>query len=296
MKPALLLHFDDEAALASSLAQALDVPAAVISRHRFPDGECRLTLPPALPAEVLLLRGLHQPNEKLAELAITAPAARALGAQRLVLVAPYLAYMRQDMAFHPGEAVSQRHVAALLAHLFDAVLTVDPHLHRITSLDEAMPGSRGVALSAAESLGRFIHQQVPGAYLVGPDEESRQWVGVAARDLGLDHAVCVKQRRGDRDVQVTLPTPLPVPMAGRAVVLIDDVASTARTLIDGARACFACGAATVDAAVTHGLFIGDAMQKLREAGVRQVWSTDAVPHATNAVPLAPLIAAAVSAL
>ena len=296
MKPGLLLHFDDEAALAASLARALDVPAVAIARHRFPDGESRLTLPPTLPAEVLLLRGLHQPNEKLAELAIAAPAARALGAQRLVLVAPYLAYMRQDMAFHPGEAVSQRHVAALLAHLFDAVVTVDPHLHRIASLDEVMPGSRGVALSAATLLGSFIARQVPGAYLVGPDEEARQWVGGAARDLGLDHAVCVKQRRGDRDVQVTLPTALPAPMAGRAVVLIDDVASTARTLIDGARACFEHGAATVDAALTHGLFIGDALQKLREAGVRHVWSTDAVPHETNAVPLAPLIAAAVSAL
>jgi ribose-phosphate pyrophosphokinase len=102
MTPALLLHFDDESALAASLAQALAVPAAVITRHRFPDGESRLTLPPVLPAEVLLLRGLHQPNEKLAELAIAAPTARALGAQRLLLVAPYLAYMRQDMAFHPG--------------------------------------------------------------------------------------------------------------------------------------------------------------------------------------------------
>jgi ribose-phosphate pyrophosphokinase len=296
MKPALLLHFDDESALAASLANALGVPAALIHRHRFPDGESRLTLPPTLPPDVLLLRGLHQPNEKLAELAITAPAARALGAQRLVLVAPYLAYMRQDMAFHPGEAVSQRHVAALLGHLFDAVLTVDPHLHRIASLDEVMPGSRGLALSAATLLGRFIVQQVPGAYLVGPDEESRQWVGVAAREQGLDHAVCVKQRRGDRDVQVTLPTPLPAPMAGRAVVLVDDVASTGRTLVDGARACFEHGAASVDAAVTHGLFIGDALQKLREAGVRQVWSTDAVPHSSNAVSLAPLIASALGAL
>ncbi|EHR73022.1 ribose-phosphate pyrophosphokinase [Burkholderiales bacterium JOSHI_001] len=296
MKPALLLHFDDESGLATSLAQALGVPKALVARHRFPDGESRLTLPAALPTDVLLLRGLHQPNEKLAELAITAPAARALGARRLVLVAPYLAYMRQDMAFHPGEAVSQRHVAGLLAHLFDAVITVDPHLHRIASLDEVMPGSRGVALSAATLLGHFIAQQVPGAYLVGPDEESRQWVGVAAQEAGLDHAVCVKQRRGDRDVRVTLPTPLPVPMQGRAVVLIDDVASTARTLIDGARACFQRGAATVDAAVTHGLFIGDAMDKLREAGVRQVWSTDAVPHASNALALAPLISSAVSAL
>ena len=68
----------------------------------------------ALPSRVLMLRGLQHPNEKLAELLLCAPAARELGARELVLVSPYLAYMRQDMAFTPGEVVSQRHVAALL--------------------------------------------------------------------------------------------------------------------------------------------------------------------------------------
>jgi ribose-phosphate pyrophosphokinase len=59
---------------------------------------------------VVLLRGLHQPNAKLAALLITAPAARELRRRHLTLVAPYLAYMRQDMEFNPGEAVSQRHM------------------------------------------------------------------------------------------------------------------------------------------------------------------------------------------
>jgi ribose-phosphate pyrophosphokinase len=296
MRPQLLLAFDGETTGAEALAAQLDLPLACIARHRFPDGEVKLRLPPQLPERVLLLRGLHQPNEKLAELMIAAPAARELGARQLVLLAPYLAYMRQDIAFQPGEAVSQRHVAGLLARLFDAVVTVDPHLHRIRSLDEVMPGSRGVALSAAALLGRFAAQQVPGAYLVGPDEESRQWVGVAAQALGLDHAVCVKQRHGDHEVQVTLPEALDAPLQGRAVVLIDDVASTARTMMEAARVCFARGAATVDAAVTHALFVGDALAQLRAAGVRHVWSTDAVPHETNAVPLAPLLAQAVATL
>ena len=85
-----------------------------------------------------MLRGLHQPNDKLVELLIAVPAARARGARQILLVCPYLAYMRQDMAFHPGEAVSQRHVGALLASQVDGLITVDPHLHRIASLDEVM--------------------------------------------------------------------------------------------------------------------------------------------------------------
>jgi ribose-phosphate pyrophosphokinase len=81
-------------------------------------------------------------------------------------------------------------------------------------------------------------------------------------------------------------------VAGRAVVLLDDLASTGRTLIEGARGALAAGAASVDVAVTHGLFIGDAIEQIRAAGVRQVWSTDCVPHASNAVSVVPLLATA----
>ena len=182
----MLLCFDDEQDLATRWAKELGRPLGVIARHRFPDGELRVVLPRPLPSDVLILRGLqHQPNDRLVELLIAAPAARGWGVRHLMLVAPYLAYMRQDMEFTPGEAVSQRHISALLSTQFDRIVTIDPHLHRIASLDEVMPAGRGIALSAAPLLGRFIAAQVPGAVLVGPDEESGQWVrGGARREAG----------------------------------------------------------------------------------------------------------------
>jgi ribose-phosphate pyrophosphokinase len=285
----LLLAFDDEAALASSLAAALGWPLAIIDSHTFPDGETRLRLPPAMPAGVVLLRGLQQPNAKIAPLMLAAAGARELGASHLTLLSPYLAYMRQDIAFTPGEVVSQRHLGRLLAGWFDAVVTVDPHLHRVATMDEVVPGRRGVALTAAPLLGEFVASRVPGALLLGPDEEAGQWVRVAAAAGGLDHAICIKQRHGDRDVDVALPS---VNVAGRAVVLLDDLASTGRTLIEAARGAFAQGASSVDVIVTHGLFVGDAVEQIRGAGVRHVWSTDSVPHASNALSLVPLLAAA----
>ena len=285
----LLLAFDDEAGLAGRLSVAMDCKAHLIERHRFPDGETRLRLPPALPAHVVLLRGLQQPNAKLVELMLAAAAARELGAAHLTLVSPYLAYMRQDMAFTPGEVVSQRHLGRALASWFDVVVTVDPHLHRVATMDEVVPGRRGVALTAAPLLGAWVARQVPGALLLGPDEEAAQWVRRAAEGNGLDHAVCRKQRHGDHDVEVALPA---VPVQGRAVVLFDDVASTGRTLVMAARGALAAGAASVDVAVTHGLFVGDAMSALREAGVRHVWSSDCVPHESNAVSVVPLLSAA----
>jgi ribose-phosphate pyrophosphokinase len=285
----ILLAFDDERAPAQTLAAALGWELGIVASHRFPDGEWKLTLPAALPPRVVLLRGLYQPNEKLAALMIAAPAAREMGAEHLTLVCPYLAYMRQDMAFHPGEAVSQRHVGRALALWFDTVVTVDPHLHRVATLDEVVPGRRGVALSAAGTLGAFVAARLDRPLLVGPDQESAQWVGVAAREHALEHAICRKLRHGDREVDVALPE---VEVAGREVVLMDDLASTGRTMIAAAQGCLRRGARSVDVAVTHGLFVGDAMAELAAAGVRHVWSTDSVPHPTNTVPLAPLLAAA----
>ncbi len=287
----VLLAFDDEAGLAQGLSQALGWPLALIDRHGFPDGETRLRLPHRLPARTVMLRGLQQPNARLTELLLAAAGARELGAQRLTLVCPYLAYMRQDMAFTPGEVVSQRHVGALLATAFDSIVTVDPHLHRVATLAEVMPGRQGVALTAAPLWGHYIAQRLPGALLLGPDEEAGQWVRVAAAAGGLDHAVCHKQRHGDHDVDVALPG---VPVQGRAVVLLDDVASTGRTLVAAARGALASGAASVDVAVTHALFVGDALAMLKAGGVRHVWSSDAVPHSSNALSLVPLLAAALA--
>ena len=289
----MLLAWEDESALARPLAAALGVPLARVGEHRFPDGETRLRLPPKLPPRTVFLRGLQQPNEKLLPLLLAAAGARELGATHLTLVSPYLAYMRQDMAFTPGEVVSQRHLGRLLAGAFDAVITVDPHLHRVATLDEIVPGRRGVALSAALLLGAHVARQVPGALLLAPDEEAAQWVRAAALAQGLDHAVCHKQRHGDRDVDVSL---CDARVAGRAVVLLDDVASTGRTLAAAARGALAQGAATVDVAVSHALFIGDALAAVHAAGVRHVWSSDCVPHASNVVSVVPLIAQAIVAL
>jgi ribose-phosphate pyrophosphokinase len=284
-----LLYFEDETPAALRLADAADLVPHRVQRHRFPDGEIQLTLPADLPPRVVLLRSLHQPNDKLTELLLAAPTARQLGAKHLSLVAPYLAYMRQDMAFAPGQAVSQRIVGAWLATLFDAVITVDPHLHRVATLAEAVPASQAITLSAAPLLGDWIAQRRPGAFLLGPDSESAQWVTQAAAAHGMQHAVCHKVRHGDRAVSIALPA---CDLRGQAVVLLDDVASSGLTLETAAALALAAGAASVDVAVTHALLAGDALQRIHQAGVGEFWSTDSVAHPSNVVGLAPLLAGA----
>jgi len=290
---AALLYFDDEQAAALDLIRAADLVPAKVQRHFFPDGEIRLRLPDALPEHVVLLRTLDHPNEKLVELLLAARTARSLGARHITLVAPYLAYMRQDIAFNPGEAVSQRIVGRFLADLFDAVITVDPHLHRVATLAEAVPARQAIVLSGAPLLADLIAARRPGALLIGPDGESAQWIAQAAARHGFDHAVCTKLRHGDHAVAIALP---PVALAGRAVVLLDDVASTGHTVAQAARLLLAAGAATVDVAVTHALFSSESLKMMRDAGVGEIWSTDCIAHPTNAVSVTPLLAQALHSL
>lgn len=287
----MLLAFEDEWETAQRLAHACGRPPALIERHRFPDGELKLRLPAVLPEQVVLLRSLSWPNEKLVELLLATRTARDLGVRHLTLVAPYLGYMRQDAAFLSGEAVSQKIIGTFLAGLFDCVITVDPHLHRIERLNQAIPLDAAIAISAAPAIGGFLRQHCAGALLIGPDEESVQWVREAARAGGLQWAVASKTRRGDRDVSVELPTQ---DVRGRAVVLLDDVASTGTTLARAAHGLRAAGASQIDALVTHGLFVGDALAALAAAGVGRIWSTDTVAHASNAISVLPLLAAAVA--
>lgn len=288
--PATLLAFPEEMAFARALGQATSMRVLTVERHRFPDGELKLTVPPlAGDTDVALLRSLHDPNEKLIELLLTAQTARVLGARHLTLVAPYLAYMRQDAAFSAGEAVSQRIIGAWLGDLFDAVVTIDPHLHRVKNLAEAVPKAHAIALTAAPAIGQLIAERCKNALVIGPDEESEQWAAVAAGAGKMAWSVCRKDRRGDHDVRIVAPS---IDLAGRHVVLVDDVASTGRTLAHAAAALYAAGAARIDAVVTHPVFAADALAVMRAHGISSVWSCDTIAHPTNALSVVPLIAAA----
>ena len=291
-------YFVDEREPALRLAEALGVSAACIERHRFPDDELRLRLPLAegqpLPAQVVLYRSLDRPNDKLVELLLVSVEARRLGVPRLLLVAPYLAYMRQDIAFNPGEVVSQTIVGPFIAEHYDALVTVDPHLHRIERLQQAVPlGEAALTLSGAPMLARLIAERRERPLLIGPDAESQQWIESAAAQFGYDHGVCSKIRHGDRDVEIQLPA---LPFKGRQVVLLDDVASSGRTLAGAAKLLLAAGAASVDVAVTHALFAGDALAVIKAAGVGEVWSTDCIAHPSNAIAMAPMLTGALQTL
>ena len=286
--PKLILGFPEYMTQTRKLAEKAGIPFTEVGIHHFPDGESKVTLPETLPDHIVLCRSLDRPNDKLVEIMLAARGARALGASRISLVCPYLCYMRQDKAFHPGEVVSQKIVGGWLAEHFDHVLTVDAHLHRTKTLKEAVPAKSAVNLTATGPMAAFLAQHFNQPMLVGPDAESRQWVAaIAARD-GLDYVVAEKTRLGDREVRISLPE---AAYAGRDIVLVDDVASTGKTLLETARQLSKFHPSSLSILVTHALLSDHAVELLRHAGVENIWSCDAIPHATNAVSLAGLLAA-----
>lgn len=283
----LVLGFQEYAEQAKRLAGALDGPCSIVDVHRFPDGESRVRLPGELPPRLVFCRSLNQPNDKLVELMLAARTARELGARHLTLAAPYLCYMRQDTAFVPGEAVSQSIVGEWLARLFDRVITVDPHLHRTPDLSSVLPETEAVTLSAAPLMGEYLGSAAQPPFLIGPDEESRQWVEQVAARSGSTYAVATKHRCGDRDVRIELDDN---DCVDKTVVLVDDIVSTGETMAAAARLARAGGAADIQCLVTHALFCTGALDLLRDAGVSRIISTDSITHDSNHIPLAALIA------
>lgn len=301
----VLLPFPAQRTLATQMADAMrrtgndagspsDVRLARLDWRRFPDGESLVTLDDALDGvDVAIVASLHDPDVMALALRFAADTAREFGARKVGLVAPYLAYMRQDKRFHAGEAVSAPLFARFISESFDWLVTVDPHLHRIRALDEVYRiANRTVA--AAPVVADWIRREVERPILIGPDSESEQWVSDIAARASAPYQVLEKQRRGDRDVSVSLPDGAAA--QGRTPVIVDDIVSSGRTAIETLGQLRQLGLPAPVCVAIHAVFAGDAYAQLLAAGAARVVSTDTIAHPSNAIALAQPLAEAVRAL
>ena len=248
---------------------------------RFPDGESYVRLyTPVHGAEAAIVCTLDRPDEKLLPLLWLAIAARQGGARRVGLIAPYLPYMRQDVIFNAGEIRAAEHFAALLNPVFDWLVTVDPHLHRISHLSEVYRVPTG-AVEAAPAIAEWIQTHVQAPFLIGPDEESRQWVEQVAGMCGAPWAALTKTRHSAWHVEVTeLPNipPRCVP------VLVDDIISTGRTMLAAAGLLQRAGKPQPVCVGGHAVFAADAYSQLCAASA-EVVTCDTIPHPSNQIAL-----------
>ena len=292
MKPLLLsLPGNDE--MAQALASHLDGELGRTSLRRFPDGETYVRVEtPVAGREVAIVCTLDRPDDKFLPLAFLSATAADLGAARVGLVAPYLAYMRQDRRFLEGEGVTSKYFAGLLSSSVDWLVTVDPHLHRLGSLAEiyAIPST---VISAAPAISAWIRSHVEQPVLIGPDAESAQWVGAVAQGAGAPFLVLEKLRRGDRDVEVSVPDVKR--WRDHTPVLVDDIISTARTMLATIGHLKRAGLGLPLCLGVHAVFAQGAYEELLSQGAARVVTCNTIGHPSNAIDLSARIATAARA-
>ncbi len=267
---------------ARSLADALGTTVLASEFKEFPDGEVYVRLGEDVRGEhVVLVQSTH-PAAKFVEMLLLQDAARGGGAASISAVVPYYAYARQDQAFKSGEVVSAKALADVLELKVDRVITVDPHKEHILGFFSIE--AHGV--SAIPEIAAHLASQKPDLILA-PDKGALARAAECAKLLRIPSDYLEKTRLSGTEVEMK---PKDLDVAGKRVVIIDDIISTGGTIASAATALKAQGAARVSAACTHGLFAPGAVERLRNSGCDDVIACDTLEGAASAVSAAPAVA------
>ena len=275
--------------IAKKIARKLKANYGELYSTRFPDGEIYMRYKADVKGkEVVLVNTLHpSPNENMMELIFAAHTAKEVGAKKVTIVAPYLAYMRQDKRFHPGECKSNTIMSKLLG-VADRVVTIDPHLHRIKSMREIFK-TQTKKLSANKVIADYIDRNIKNVMIVGPDTESYQWAENIAKFLHFHAVVLKKKRYTARKVRIIVKKG--VDFKGKNVVLVDDIISTGHTMLEPIKQIKKMGAKKIYCICVHGLFAEGALQKLKKLGATVI-STNTIINPVSKIDISGLIASA----
>lgn len=294
IKKPLLLALDANTALLDAVLASEIFERGECVVRQFPDGESYVRiLSECAQRDVVILCTLHKPDALIMPLLFCVETLRELGAKSIGLVAPYLAYMRQDIRFHPGEAVNANIFAKLLSAHVDWLVTVDPHLHRIHNLSDVYSIPQRT-LSAVPLLAQWLEREIKNPLLIGPDSESEQWVANIAKMAHAPYLILEKIRHGDRDVQIALPDLQQY--REHTPVLIDDIISTGHTLLEVIAQLRAANFPAPVCAAVHGLFSENAEEKILAAGAQRIVTCNTVAHRSNAIDVAELLVDAIKQL
>jgi len=271
------------------VAELLGVDVVPVKHKLFPDGESYVRFDGSVEGEtVAIVQSTYPPQDKhLLELCLLSDTAKDLGAERVIAVVPYLAYARQDKRFLSGEAVSIDTVLKLLkASGVDKLITVDIHNRDVLKRSPV----EAVDLTAIPLLARYMVEEkgLSGAFALAPDRGALEKAEEASTILGGGFGWLHKERdlvtgeirRGEERLDV----------AGRTVIIFDDMISTGGTIVTATEMLKEQGASRIYAACTHPLLVGEALKRILGSGCDGVVGTDSVPSPVSVVQIAPLIA------
>ncbi|MBD3361905.1 ribose-phosphate diphosphokinase [Candidatus Woesearchaeota archaeon] len=287
MTKTIVLGGSNSHSLARKIANKLKAKYGVLITDRFPDGELYLRLPFSVKGKkVILIESMHpNPDRILIETIFASRTCKELGAKEVVLVAPYLAYLRQDKRFHPRECWSNRIMAALVT-CADKMVVVDPHIQRIKNLHEIfnMPAKK---ISANSVLGDYIKKNVKNPLILGPDWESFQWAEKIAEKIKVESTVLRKKRYTSRSVRIKLKGDIAI--KGRNVVIIDDIISSGHTMIEVVKQAKKKKAKSITCLAVHGIFSERAYSKIKKAGATKIITTNTIENKTSKLDVSGVI-------
>lgn len=269
--------------IAAGLSELLNQPLLKTTFKRFPDDEFYLRIEEPIEGQDVLIVQTAYPDSKIIELLIMQDAVCEAGAKKISVILPYFGYSRQDKKFEEGEAISARAMAEHISVHADDVVTVDPHKEQL--LDFFTTPAR--SCSAVPQIAKYLTGK--GIDLVlAPDMGARDRAEEAARLMGCPSDYLEKTRIDGNTVK-THPKSLDV--QGKTVAILDDIISTGGTMATSIKELKHQGAKHVYVACTHGLFAGQAKEKLTAAGVNEIIATNTIESEFSKVSVAPSIAA-----
>ncbi|MFB6142745.1 MAG: ribose-phosphate diphosphokinase [Halorientalis sp.] len=279
----MILPGSDSQSLAGALATELDEPLGCVSYDRFPDGEQIVAVPP-LDGERAVVVASTATDAAHVQVLQLQDAAREAGAREVVTVVPYMGYARQDAAFVEGQPVSARAVARAVGTGADRVLAVNPH-------EEAVLDFFGVPATAVDAAGRLAEGLPPlsDPLFLSPDEGAVD-LAATVRDAYGDGDTDFFEKERDYDTGEVQVTPGDVAVAGRDVVVTDDIVATGSTMSEAIAALRTRDPARVFVACVHPMLAGNARTKLARAGVDVVVATDTLERPVSTVSAAPAVA------
>ncbi|QGA54285.1 ribose-phosphate diphosphokinase [Sulfolobus sp. E5-1-F] len=257
-----------------SLSKILSIPLVKVESKIFPDGESYIRVPSSIRnEEVLLVQTTDYPQDKhLIELFLIAETIRDLGARKLTVIVPYLAYSRQDRRFKDGEAVSIKTILHILSEVgVNSLVVVEPHKPEELSY---FKGELKI-VHPYHQISRKIKEIVEDPFILAPDRGALERARKIAEEINAPYSYIEKER--DRTTgEVRIKEAPNINLKGKDVVLIDDIISTGGTIVQATRLAYSLGARSVTAVAVHLLLVGDAKERLREAGVKMLIGTNTI--------------------
>jgi ribose-phosphate pyrophosphokinase len=278
----LIAAFPETSGIGKKVASMLKAEYSSIDARSFPDSEFHLKLKkdPRKKIVVIISSMAKDPDTKLIETILAGGIARDYGAKKVILVATYMPYMRQDSHFLKYDSFSSKYIIKLLDN-FDHIIVLDPHLHRIKKMKEL--SGKAENISANSLVAGFIKKRFGKNFeIVGPDEESEQWSDRVAKILKKKVVILKKERLGDKKVRIK------AQKLEKNIIIIDDIISTGRTLAAAIKIAKKQGAKKIVCIGVHGLLVAGA-EKLITPGAELI-TTNSVANKYARIDISPVIA------